>query len=112
MKAQCLTSKGQQTHMPTVLLTHIIHIPGGAVLPAEVDEGVVRLLDVHLTFAFVRGHRAAFHGHLAGPKLHQVLAGGATGARHHAGEQSSGGHDEEDEWTGGHKAEERKELFQ
>lgn len=78
------------------LLTYIIYVPGGPVLPAEVDEGVVGLLDVHLTFAFVRGHRAALHGHLTGPELHQVLAGGATGAGHHAGEQSSRGHDEED----------------
>lgn len=78
------------------LLTYIIHVPGGPVFPAEVDEGVVGLLDVHLTFAFVRGHRAALHGHLTGPELHQVLAGGATGAGHHAGEQSSRGHDEED----------------
>lgn len=91
-----------------MLSTHIVHVPGGAILPAEVDEGVVRLLDVHLTFAFVWGHRAAFHGHLAGAKLHQVLAGGAAGARHHAGEQSSRGHDEEDEWTGEGRAGERK----
>lgn len=85
-------------------MTHVVHVAGGSVLPAEVDEGIVGLLDVHLTFAFVGGHRAALHGHLACTELHQVLAGGAPGARHHAGEQSSRGHDGEDEWlTGGTK---------
>lgn len=59
------------------------------------DERVIGLLDVHLTFALVWGHRTALHGHLASTKLHQVLAGGASRARHHAGEQSSRRHDEE-----------------
>jgi len=77
-------------------VAYIIHVPGRPILPAEVDEGVVGLLDVHLTFALVRGHRAAFHGHFTCPKLHQVLAGGAAGPRRHAGEQSSRRHDEED----------------
>lgn len=79
-----------------VSVTYVIHIPGRPILPAEVDEGVVGLLDVDLTFTLVGGHRAALHGHLTGPKLHQVLAGGAAGPRHHAGKQSSRGHDEED----------------
>lgn len=83
--------------------TYIIHVPGGTILPAEVDEGVVGLLDVDLTFAFIGGHRAALHGHLTSPKLHQVLAGGATGPRYHAGEQSSRGHDEEDRVLQGQK---------
>lgn len=73
---------------------YIVHVPSGPILPAEVDEGVVRLLDVDLTFALIGGHRAALHGHLTCPELHQVLAGGATGPRHQAGEQSSRGHDE------------------
>ena len=77
-------------------VTYIIHVPGRPILPAEEDERVVGLLDVDLTFALVRGHRAALHGHLTGTELHQVLAGGAAGPRHHAGEQSSGGHDEEE----------------
>lgn len=76
--------------------SYIIHVPGRPILPAEVDERVVGLLDVDLTFALVGGHRAALHGHLTGTKLHQVFAGGAAGPRHHAGEQSSGGHDEEE----------------
>lgn len=76
--------------------TYIIHVAGRPILPAEMNEGVIRLLDVHLTFAFIGGHSTPLHGHLTGPKLHQVLAGGATGARHHAGEQSSRGHDEEE----------------
>lgn len=84
------------------MVPYVVHVPSGPVLPAEVDEGVIGLLDVHLTFTLVRGHRAALHGHLPGPELHQVLAGGAAGAGHHAGEQSSGGHgaevsDEEEE---------------
>lgn len=84
-------------------VTYIIHVPGRPILPAEVDEGVVGLLDIDLTFALVRGHRAAFHGHLTGPKLHQVLAGGAAGPRHHAGEQSSGGHDVKDKLLQGQR---------
>jgi len=72
--------------------THVVYVPSGAVLPAEVDEGVVRLLDVHLALALVRGHRAALQGHLARAELHQVLAGGSPGARHQAGEESSGRH--------------------
>jgi len=75
--------------------TYIVHVPGRPILPAEVDEGVVGLLDVNLTFTLVRSHRAALHGHFPGPKLHQVLAGGAAGARNHAGEQSSRCHDED-----------------
>lgn len=59
------------------------------------DEGVVRLLDVHLTFALIWGHRTSLHGHLSSTKLHQVLTGGAAGARYHAGKQSSRRHDEE-----------------
>lgn len=59
------------------------------------DERVVGLLDVHLTFAFVRGHRASLHGHLASTELHQVLAGGAAGPGHHAGEEGSRRHNEE-----------------
>lgn len=92
-------------------VTYIIHVPGCPILPAEVDEGVVGLLDVHLTFALVRGHCAALHGHLAGPKLHQVLAGGAAGPRHHAGEQSSRGHDEMDRLLQGQKEEEGLSQF-
>lgn len=75
--------------------TYIVHIPGGAILPAEMDERVVRLLDVHLTFAFVWGHCASLHGHLASAELHQVLTGGAARARHHAGEESSRRHNED-----------------
>ena len=78
-------------------VTYIINVPGGPILPAEVDEGVVGLLDVDLTFTLVGGHRAALHGHLTGTKLHQILAGGAAGPRHHAGEQCSRGHDEDEE---------------
>lgn len=59
------------------------------------DERVVGLLDIHLTFAFVWGHRASLHSHLASTKLHQVLTGGAARPRHHAGEQSSRRHNEE-----------------
>lgn len=76
-------------------VTYIIYVSSGPVLPAEMDERVVRLLDVHLTFAFVWGHRISLHGHLASTKLHQVLTGGAARPRHHAGEQSSRRHDEE-----------------
>lgn len=75
--------------------TYIVHIPSGAILPAEMDERVVRLLDVHLTFAFVWGHRASLHGHLASAELHQVLTGGAARPRHHAGEESSRRHNED-----------------
>lgn len=78
-------------------VTYIVHVPRGAVLPAEVDQGVVRLLDVDLTFTLVGSHRAALHRHFTCPKLHQELTGGATGARHHAGKQSSRRHDEEEE---------------
>lgn len=83
--------------MLTFRAAYIVHVPRGAILPAEVDEGVVGLLDVDLTFTLVGGHRAALHGHLASAKFHQVLTGGAARPRHHAGEESSGGHDE---WDG------------
>lgn len=82
-------------------VTYVVHVPGCPILPAEVDERVVRLLDVHLTFAFVRGHGAALHGHLTRPELHQVLDGGAARPRHQAGEQSSRGHDAGDGDTDG-----------
>lgn len=59
------------------------------------DERVVRLLDVHLTFALVWGHCASLHGHLASAELHQVLTGGAARPRHHAGEESSRRHNED-----------------
>lgn len=59
------------------------------------DERVVRLLDVHLTFAFVWGHCASLHGHFASAELHQVLTGGAARPRHHAGEESSRRHNED-----------------
>lgn len=36
----------------------ILHGPGGPVFPAEVDEGVVRLLDVHEPFPFIWGDRS------------------------------------------------------
>lgn len=82
-------------------VTYVVHVPGCPILPAEVDERVVRLLDVHLTFAFVRGHGAALHGHLTRPELHQVLDGGAARPRDQAGEQSSRGHDAGDGDTDG-----------
>lgn len=77
--------------------TYIIHVPGRPILPTEMNEGVVSLLNVHLTFAFIGGHSTPLHGHLTGPKLHQVLAGGATGSGHHAGKQRSRGHDERED---------------
>lgn len=77
--------------------THVVHVPGGAILPAEMDQGVVRLLDVDLTFTLVGSHRAALHRHFTGPELHQEFAGGAAGARHHAGKQSSRCHDDDDD---------------
>lgn len=55
--------------------TYIIHISSCTILPAEVDERVVSLLDVDLTFALVGGYRVALHGHLTSTKLHQVLTG-------------------------------------
>lgn len=94
MKIRIPTTEQSELHADIV--THIVHVPRRSVLPAEVDEGVVGLLDVDLTFALVGGHRAALHGHLTCTKLHQVLAGGTTGPRHQAGEQSSRGHDDPD----------------
>lgn len=40
--------------------THILHGPGGPVFPTEVNEGVVRLLDVHEPFPFIWGDRSSF----------------------------------------------------
>lgn len=73
---------------------YIIHVPGGPVLPAEVDERVVRLLDVHRPLAFVWRHHIALQGHFAGTELHQVFAGASSGAAHHAWEESAGRHHE------------------
>lgn len=71
---------------------HILHIPRGPVLPAEVDERVVGLLDVDGALALVRGHSAALQGHLPSPELNQIFTGGAAGAGHQTGEQSSRRH--------------------
>lgn len=78
----------------TGLLTHVVHVPSRPILPTEVDERVIGLLDVDLSFPLVGSYRAALHRHLTCPKLHQVLAGGATRPGHHAGEQSSRCHDD------------------
>lgn len=76
-------------------VTYIIYVSSSPILPAEMDEGVVGLLDVHLTFAFVWGHRTSLHGHFSSTKLYKVLTGRAARPRHHAGEQSSRRHYEE-----------------
>lgn len=78
--------------MPTVNSPHILHSSRGPVLPAEVDERVVCLLDVDGAFALVGGHCAALQGHLTGPELNQIFTGRAAGARDQAGEQSSRRH--------------------
>lgn len=38
----------------------ILHGPRGPVFPTEVNEGVVRLLDVHKPFPFIWGDRSSF----------------------------------------------------
>lgn len=64
--------------------THILHVARSPVLPAEVNEGIIGLLDVNKAFSLVWSYSAAFQGHLPCPKFHQVFAGGATGAWHQA----------------------------
>lgn len=59
----------------TVNSSHILHISRGPVLPAEVDERVVCLLDVDGALAFVRGHSAVLQGHFTSPKLNQIFTG-------------------------------------
>lgn len=71
------------------MVTHIINIPRCPVLPAEVYQGVVRLLDVHCTLAFVRCHYVSLQGHFTSSKLHQVLAGASPGATHKAWKESA-----------------------
>lgn len=78
--------------MLTVNSPHILHVSRGPVLPAEVDERVVCLLDVDGAFALVRGHCAALQGHFTRPELNQVFTGWAAGARDQTGEQSSRWH--------------------
>lgn len=73
-------------------VTHIIYVPRGPVLPAEVDQRVIGLLDVDQPFSFVRGHRVALQVHFTCSKLHQVLAGACSGAADHAGEESAWRH--------------------
>lgn len=73
-------------------VTHIINIPRRPVLPAEVNQGVVRLLDVHHALAFVRRHHVSLQGHFTGTKLHQVFAGASSGAAHQAWKESAWRH--------------------
>lgn len=73
-------------------LTHIINIPSHPVLPAEVNQGVVRLLDVHRAFAFIWCHYISFQGHFTGTKFHQVFAGAAPGAANQAWKESTWRH--------------------
>lgn len=61
--------------MLTANSPHILHASRGPVLPAEVDERVVCLLDVCRAFALVRGHCAALQGHFPGSELNQVFTG-------------------------------------
>lgn len=72
--------------------TNILHIPCGSVLPAEVDERIVCLLNVHKSFALIRGHGAALQGHFSSTELYQVFAWWAPGSGHQAREQSSRRH--------------------
>lgn len=69
--------------------TDIVHVSRGPILPTEMNEGVVGLLNIDLSLALVWSHRATLHGHLPGPKLNQEFARGAAGPRHQTGKQSS-----------------------
>lgn len=70
-------------------VTHVINISRGPVLPAEVNQGVIRLLDVHCALALVWSDHVPLQGHFTGTKLHQVLAGASPGATHQAWEESA-----------------------
>lgn len=68
----------------------VLHLAGGAVLPAEVHQAVVALSHVDQTLARIRMDHLANHIHASGAELHQVAAVAGTAqstlsAEHDAG---------------------------
>lgn len=54
-------------------VTHIVNVTSCPVLPAEVNQGVVRLLDVHHALAFVWCHYISLQGHFTSTKLYEIF---------------------------------------
>lgn len=91
-EAQTYISFKLTSNFKSETFPYVIDVPCGSVLPAEVDQGVVGLLDVHQALAFVRCDRVPLQAHFTSPKLHQVLAGASPRAADQARKQSARRH--------------------
>ena len=65
-----MTCKSASDNSPN---THVVNGALRAILPTEMHQRIVRLVDVHQTLSFVRMNHFPLHVHLSGPEFDQIL---------------------------------------